>query len=260
MRNPGLKILMLHAALPAATQVLPLGFRWRQWRSLVLSASQFLHILEKPDLTSQGYIGHAGHELSLLSGQRRGRILERFCRKELARLNPNSKIQEPAPGTCCNGARRSMSQAEYDFCIDGRRIECKSAQRSWDNANKHWRAHFHKVKLPWPGFRNQAPFDELYLTLCSPDSLHIIKHDLQSRAYTAGKRTGSSGHVIVVQGARGQKCWQSARSQILDKLLAAVTANLWLALIYQQQKYGPFWHSNWKDWQRARTTSTTGYR
>ena len=43
------------------------------------------------------------------------------------------------------------------------------------------------------------------ISLCAArTSLHIIKHDLQSRAYTAGKRTGSSGHVIVVQGARGK--------------------------------------------------------
>ena len=86
-----LKVLMLRTALPAASVVFPLGFGWPQWRPLVLSASQFLHILKKPDLTSQAYIGNAGHELSLLSGQRRGKILEQFCKKELARLNPNSK-------------------------------------------------------------------------------------------------------------------------------------------------------------------------
>ena len=95
---------MLFPALP----VFPLRFRWQQWRPLVLSASQFLHILNKPDLTSQAYIGNAGHELSLLSGQRRGKILERLCKKELARLNPNSKIEEPTEGTRCDGTRRSL--------------------------------------------------------------------------------------------------------------------------------------------------------
>ena len=210
---------MLCTVLPASI-VFPSGFRWRQWRPLVLSASQFLHILRKPNLTSQGYIGHAGHELSLLSAQRRGKIRERLCKKELARLNPNSKIEEPAPGACCNGARRSVSQAEYDFSIDGQRIECKSAQMSWDKQRKHWVAHFYGKKLPCPGFRDQAPFDDLYLTMFSPDCLHIIKHDLQSGVSTAGKRTGSSGHAIVVKGARGQECWQIARSQILDKFLA----------------------------------------
>ena len=81
--------------------------------------------------------------------------------------------------------------------------------------------YFSKVKLPWPGVRNQAPFDDLYLTLFSPDSLHIIKHDRRTGVSTAGKQTGSSGHQIVVGAAAGQECWQSARSQILGKLLAA---------------------------------------
>ena len=222
VRNPGLKILMLRTALPAATAVSPFGFRWQQWRRLVLSASQFLHILEKPDLTRQAYIGNAGHELSLLSRPRRGKILEQFSKKELARLNPCGKIEEPSEGTRCNGTRRSLYHSEYDFTMDGRKIECKSAQMSWDNANKNWRALFQRVKLPWPGVRDRAPFDDLYLTLFSPDKLHIIKHDRRTGVSTAGKQTGSSsGHQVVVRGAAGQECWQSARSQILGKLLAA---------------------------------------
>ena len=54
---------------------------------------------------------------------------------------------------------------------------------------------------------DEPPFDDLYLTLFSPDSLHIIKHDLQTGVSTVGKRTGSNGHVIVVQAARMQECW-----------------------------------------------------
>ena len=138
MRNLGLKILMLRTALPAATAVFPLVFRRRQRRPLVLSASQFLHILRKPDLTSQAYIGNAGHELSLLSGQRRGRILEQFCKKQLAWLNPNSKLEEPAPGNFCNGVRRSLYHSEYDFTMDSRKVECKSAQMSWDKIRRRF--------------------------------------------------------------------------------------------------------------------------
>ena len=96
---------MLRTALPAAVSV---GFRWRQWRPLVLSASQFQHILKTPTPTSQAYIGHAGHELSLLSGPRRGKILEQLCKKELVRLNPCGKFEEPSEGTRCDGTRRSL--------------------------------------------------------------------------------------------------------------------------------------------------------
>ena len=91
---------------------------------------------------------------------------------------------------------------------------------SWNKARRRWRVSFKQVKLPWPGFRDRAPFDELYLTLFSPDSLYIIKHDLQTGVSAAGKRTGISGHDIEVTGASGQECWQTARSQMLDKFLA----------------------------------------
>ena len=212
---------MLRTALPAVTAFFPFGFRWQQRRPLVLSASQFLHILEKPDFTSQAYNGNAGHELSLLPGTRRGTILERFCKNELARLNPNSKIEEPTEGTRCDGSRKPTSQAEYDFVLNGRKTECKSAQMSWNSNAKCWSITFCSIKLSETEFRERAPFDDLYLTIFSPDSLHIIKHDLQTRVALAGKRTKSSGHQIVVRGARRQESWQSARSQILGKLLAA---------------------------------------
>ena len=194
-------------------------FGW-QLRCLVLSALQFQHILNDPGRTSQAYLGHAGHELSLLSGKRRGIILSELCKKELARLNPHSKIEKPTRGNCCNGARRSANNALCDFTLDGRKVECKSAEMSWSKSWKCWRAHFAHIKLPYPNFRDRAPFDDLYLALFSPDSLHIIKHDLHTGVSTVGKRTGSSGHDIDVTGASGQERWQIALSQILDKFLA----------------------------------------
>ena len=193
----------------------------RQLRCLVLSASQFQHILSDLGRTSKAYVGRSGHELFLLSSNRRGMILQEFCKKELAQLHPHSTIAEPTRGNRCNGAQRSASQAEYDFSVDGRKVECKSAQMSWQRKGQHWGVQFRGIKLPWPGFRDRAPFDDLYLTMFSPDSLHIIKHDLQTRVASVGKSTGSSGHVICVRAAAAQECWQTARSQILNKFLAA---------------------------------------
>ena len=194
-------------------------FGWEVRCYLLLPASSFQHILRDTGRTNKAYIGHSGHELSLRSLKCRGMILSEFCKKELARQHPKSKFEEPTRGTCCNGARRHATQVEYNFSRDGRKIKCKSAQMSWDNANKVWRLLFHGVKLPCPSVRDQAPFDDLYLIMFSPDSLHIIKHDLETGVRSAGKRTGSIGHQISVQGARGQECWQRARSQILDKFL-----------------------------------------
>ncbi|CAK9023500.1 unnamed protein product [Durusdinium trenchii] len=209
---------MLQPRVSAAT-LIACAFGW-QLRCLVLSASRFQHILNDPGQTSEAYAGHAGRALSLVCSKRRGTILSDFCKKELARLNPGSKIEGPTPGNRCNGARRSASQAEYDFSMDGAKIRCKSAQMSWKRRENRWVVNFRSVKLPWPGFRDQAPFDHLYLILFSPDSLHIIKHDLRTGVYSVGKSTGSEGHSIHVRGPPGQKCWQTARSQILQKLLA----------------------------------------
>ena len=195
-------------------------FGW-QLRCLVLSASRFQHILNNPGQSSKAYLGRAGHELSLLSGKRRGMILQELCKKEVARLNPHSTITEPSRGARCNGAQRSASQAEWDFSLGGRKVECKSAQMSWQENGKRWSVRFQGIKLPRPGFREQAPFDDLYLTIFSPDSLYIIKHDLRMGVISVGKMTGSSGHDIQICGARRQECWQTALSQILDKLLAA---------------------------------------
>ena len=208
---------MLRSTVPPAS-VFWLRGGW-QSRCLVLSASQFQHVLNDPGRTSETFAGHAGHTLSLLSGARRGTILQELCKMELVRLNPNSKIEEPTRGTRCNGAPRSASQAEYDFSMDGGKIRCKSAQLTWRRSEKRWGVFFRCVKLPWPGFRDQAPFDHLYLILFSPDSLHIIKHDLRTGATSAGKSTGSGGHSIYVRAAPGQECWQTARSQILKSFL-----------------------------------------
>ena len=195
-------------------------FGW-QLRCLVLSASRFQHILNDPGQTSEAYLGRAGHELFLLSGKRRGMIMQELCKKELAVLHPHSTITEPSRGACCNGAQRSASQAGWDFSLGGRKVECKSAQMSWEEYGKRWVVRFWGIKLPRPGFREQAPFYDLYLTIFSPDSLYIIKHDLRMGVISVGKLTGSSGHDIQIRGARRQECWKTALSQIIDKLLAA---------------------------------------
>ena len=189
----------------------------------MLPASQFQHIIGDFGRTSEAYARHAGRALSLLSESRRGTILQKFCRYKLSTLHPDSKFEEPAVGSRCDGRRRSANQSEWDFTMDGRRIECKSGQMSWDRHLKCWRVCFHRIKFPLPGVRDCASFDDLYLTIFSPDSLHIIKHDFRMGVSTSGKRTESSGHCIYVNAPKDEECWCSARSQILRKLLTSCT-------------------------------------
>ena len=134
-------------------------------------------------------------------------------------MHPNSKIQDARQGAKCNGRRRAAHQTEYDFSIDGRRIECKSSLVRWDNCNQCWFTSFTGVKLPLTGVREHAPFDDLYLILLSPDRVDIIKHDLETRISHCGKETQFCGYQIKVWGSKGEVCWKAARRQILDKLL-----------------------------------------
>ena len=188
---------------------------------LVLPATQFQEIIDDVGQTSRCYKGHAAYPLSLLSSNRRGRILQELCRKELAQMHPNSRIQDAFQRTCCNGRRRGAHQSEYDFSFNERRIECKSSMVMWNKSDRRWCVEFARIKLPLTGVREQAPFDDLYLILLSPDRVDIIKHDLVTGISQCGQETAVSGHKIKLCGPRGVDCWKTARTEILDKLLGS---------------------------------------
>ena len=230
---------MLHRQCQLVTS-LRLDFAAWQLRQLVLPASQLQSIIDDVGETSWRYKGHAGFPLSVLSGYRRGVILQELCKKELAEMYPVKKIRDAIRGTRSDGTLRGSHQSEYDFLLDERRIECKSALMSWDKCSNSWQTTFTRVKLPLKGVREQAPFDDLYLSVLSPDSVHIIKHDLKSRVSRAGLSTGTCGYKINARGKRHQECLKVARSEILGKLigqgsviaqieLTALNLHTWLA-------------------------------
>ena len=129
-----------------------------QRRALVLDAAQFRHITDAVSETSKHY---AGSVLALLSENRRGHVLQEVCKRALAEAYPTSKIEEASPSSVCVDGRRT----QWDFTLDGQKVECKSAQLAWSIAQKRWRVAFHNIKLAWPGLRTHAPFDSLYLTM-----------------------------------------------------------------------------------------------
>ena len=200
---------------------LSLLFSWTWLGSCVcylsLRASQFKDIIDDVGVTSSTYIGHAGQALSLLSGHRCGNISVELCKKVLAEMHPNSQIQDATQGFCCNGQRRAPHQSEYDFLFDGRRIECKSSVLSWDMSLEQWFVRFSRIKLPYSDVREQAPFDDLYVLLISPDHVDIIKHDLKTRV---SKHSHSRSCRVCIRGKGKVECWRTARVQILDKLLS----------------------------------------
>ena len=105
-------------------------------------------------------------------------MLQEWARKVLQKKHPNSLIEDAAPGICVNGQRRCRSNSEYDFMLDGRKIE---------------------------------------IVLFSPKWLHLVKHDLNTGISTTGVLTQIMGHRVQVRGAINNG-WEESLTAILHKL------------------------------------------
>ena len=80
-----------------------------------------------------------------------------------------------------------------------------------------WTLQFASVKLAYKE-QVEAAFDDLYLIIQSPESLHLVKHDLVTGVSASGKVTEVRGHSIKVHGSVGTHGWEGALNQILKKL------------------------------------------
>lgn len=187
-----------------------------QFRRLVLQACTFSHILDSEKEPSTA--GVFGHPLWKLSPSRRGVVLQEVARSVLQQAYPESQFQDPVPGMSASGFTRPLHQAEWDWTMDGRKVECKSSSLSWYKCGCQWRAQFHAVKLAHDGCRQHALFDDLLLVLLFPDCLDIVQHDLRTGVSSTGYRTGTRGYTIDIRAAAHQPCWKAARKQILRKL------------------------------------------
>ena len=115
--------------------------------------------------------------------------------------------------------------AGWDFTIDDRKVEFRSAQLSFERRKQQWGARFRGVKFAFFGFRDTALFDDLYLLLYSPAGIHLLQHDLQTGLSTEGIRTSHTGHTIFV-GGQMRASWREALAHILDKLTMAGSCKL----------------------------------
>ncbi|CAE7384948.1 mad2l1-1 [Symbiodinium necroappetens] len=111
--------------------------------------------------------------------------------------------------------------ANADWLRDDVRVEFKSSRLSWSSREHSWRCQFRCIK-----FANSSPesragpaaFDELWLGLYSPRGLHFLQHGGRLGRSTAGVETELVGHSILVYGARGHECLDTALDSILGKL------------------------------------------
>ncbi|CAE7935919.1 unnamed protein product, partial [Symbiodinium sp. KB8] len=187
----------------------------RQVHHVVFPWVQFKHILLHDPTVPDFY---AGHPLSGMSPHKRGLLLQGLCKSVLTDTYPHLEVEEPVPGICVNGTRRSPQQASWDWTLGGRKVECKSTRLSWLESLNTWRIQFEAVKFAEPASRTQALFDDLYLVVDKPDAIHILKHDLRTGLTRQGVATAVRGHKIVVRGKPDTLDWRSAWNTISQKL------------------------------------------
>ena len=182
-------------------------------RVLVLQSSEFEHLFEEGPTE----LAYAGTLIQDLSQYEQGMMCQKWARKVLQEQNPEATILDPEPGTCCDGRSRGLYRADYDFILDGSRVEIKSARMAWHSHERCWRVHFSSVKIAYAE-RVKAAFDDLYLVIVSPKGLHLIKHDLVTGVGSNGISTKVGGHRIMVRASRGIDCCEEASVQIMQKL------------------------------------------
>ena len=177
-------------------------FSWSR-QFLTLPASQFKHIWADAGRTAEIY---NNHPLAIMNSKRRSMVPEDWARKMLEETTTNCLIQDPVPGKCVNGRKRSIHNCEYDFLLNGRRVEVKSSQLRW-SPDGTWKVAFQGLKF--------GAFDDLYLVIFSPKWLDLIKLDLKTVISIPGQCRECSGGDINI---RGETQLDKALDVILGKL------------------------------------------
>ena len=203
---------------------------------LVLKFSQFAYLFEEGPTETI----YRGTPLEGLGQHQQGQLAQEWARSVLQEQNPESEILDPELGTDSNGNARSLYHAPYDFLMDGRRVEVKSARLGWDVCRLRWHLRFWDVKLPF-GKRLEAEFDDLYLVAVSPHGLTLVKHDLFTGVSTSGRLTETKGHSIQIRSWRGEAGWEEALRRMMWTLCEVGSCKVIANEAFRSQ----FQHMSW---------------
>ena len=171
---------------------------------LTLGASQFKGIWADQGRTAEIY---DNHPLAIMNPQRRSMVLEDWARMMLEETGTNCEILDPVPGKRIDGRRRGVCHAEYDFLLNGRRVEIKSSQLKWDAGKRTWNVSFRGLRF--------GEFDDLYLVIFRPQWVDLIKHDLKTGISRPGLATERSSDNVTIYG---EAEWQNSINTIHYKL------------------------------------------
>lgn len=130
--------------------------------------------------------------------------IARTCDAEVlspaARIEPVDRLQRSPPDY--QWLRHSGGAAAC-------RVACRGAQLIWNRGNDRWELLFPAIKLPVPGVRDEAPFDELWLAAYTPAGIYLYRHD----DWVTGVRAhgpSTSDRVIQFVGPRCRAQWGEA--------------------------------------------------
>ena len=161
------------------------------------------------DLITLSKTEEAYSNVPLSTCSNRGDIIEGTTRKFMESYTGQASYA-PEITQSISGKKRGRNATEYDFKMDGRRYEVKSAQLQWDKTNKRWNALWQAVK--------KDSHDILLLVLYSPSGLSIYEHDGVLGVTTHGKAQESSGGCVCVYGKCNGVEIRDAERVIHDKM------------------------------------------
>ena len=133
---------------------------------------------------------------SSMSPQLRGLRLQRVVLEIDKFLHSRSFFAQCSNERTCSGTIRNQQSASVDWIRDGKRVEAKSAQLTFDTCCQTWRCVFFGIK--------HDCFDELLLAIYSPRGLDVFKHDGLFGLSTMGVATETCGKSIFVRAPSGE--------------------------------------------------------
>ena len=133
---------------------------------------------------------------SSMSPPLRGLRLQRVVLEIDKFLHSRSFFEHFCSEHTCSGSMRGQHNASVDWIRDGKRVEVKSAQLSFNKSCQSWRCVFFGIK--------HDRFDELLLAIYSPRGLDVFKHDGFFGLATNGVATDTCGKRMQVRGPSGE--------------------------------------------------------
>ena len=139
---------------------------------------------------------YCGVPMATMSPQMRGKRVEQIVFEVDQVLYPGADFARPPDESTVAGSRRGESRLSVDWIRNGKRIENKQSQLTFDTGRKIWQCCFHNIK--------SGLFDHLLLAIYSPEGIDIFNHNAPFGLSTTGIRTEAGGMKLEISASRNE--------------------------------------------------------